>query len=1023
MRRLWPLLVVALLCLPAASPYLIGDIPRTNDALTHLYRAVELDRLVRAGVLIPRWAPDFAHGYGYPIFNYFAYLSHYLIVVIHLIGLPMLWAMRAAFTVALLGSGLSAFLLGRDLADGDDGAGVVAAVAYVYSPYLLYTAHVRGGLPENLALAFLPLALWAVRRSLLTIHHEGSKTRWDTKEIWKYAALAALAVAGFIASHIGMALHYLPLVGVLGLYLIARGWRLDVGRWTLGVGILSAVFAAALGLTAFLWLPSVAELGFVQFDAAFARAGLTYQNNFFDLGDLFAYPRVPVYTSVLNPPVIRALPLVALGLALIGLLRPRSAPPSRRADYLFILALFLITTLLITNYSRFIWDFLPLLQRSTFPWRLLGPASLCLSLLAGQCAMRNAQFTKWNTHYALRSSFVVSLLLLSAVPFLIVPRESAPDSPSRADLARFEIPPLLVATTTTGEYTPNWVNTFPDTRDQQAALLEGREPERLELPGASVEHLAAQPARDIYRVTLADAATAVYHSFYFPGWDVTLDGRPLPFHPTDPHGLITFDLPPGEHTLEIRFGDTPIRTAANALSLISLAALAYGAACIAYRPSSPATDYELRPADHGWDLGFGVLGFGFSSLFIASLFIARPVPPPVQHRLGFDFGGELTLYGYDLGSYASGDHTGSLLQAITLIWQAQHPIGVAYGMNLRLVDERGLIWSDTDIERPRDWRFFPGTDFWKPDQYVYDSYVLKPTYGAPPGLYRLEVIVYRADTLQALSTQIIGDYVIERAANQAFVEPIVKAGAAAVIAASADREAAAPGDLYRLDLTWQARFGARRDDDFCATLIDERLSTLAHRQCQSVTPGYPPAKWKVGDVLKQALVFRLPAYLKSGGYHWRLDTDFGEVELPIKLQINAPDRTFDLPSLDHPLKVEFDEPVSLLGYNLATNGNQITVELAWQARREMNEPYRAFLHLLDKDGNLVSQSDGEPADWSRPTTGWLAGEVVVDSRTLTAPGPGEYTLQAGLVTEAGERLSAADWPEGAVRLGAVRVAP
>jgi hypothetical protein len=179
----------------------------------------------------------------------------------------------------------------------------------------------------------------------------------------------------------------------------------------------------------------------------------------------------------------------------------------------------------------------------------------------------------------------------------------------------------------------------------------------------------------------------------------------------------------------------------------------------------------------------------------------------------------------------------------------------------------------------------------------------------------------------------------------------------------------------------------------------------------------------VGDVLKQALVFRLPAHLKSGGYHWRLDTDFGEVELPIKLQINAPDRTFDLPSLDHPLKVEFDEPISLLGYNLATNGNQITVELAWQARGEMRESYRVFLHLLDKDGNLVSQSDGEPADWSRPTTGWLAGEVVVDSRTLTAPGPGEYTLQAGLVTEAGERLSAADWPEGAVRLGAVRVAP
>ena len=70
--------------------------------------------------------------------------------------------------VALLGSGLSAYLLGKTLAGGEGKqmAGLVSAAAYVYSPYLLYTANVRGGLPENLALAFLPLAFWGLYESL-----------------------------------------------------------------------------------------------------------------------------------------------------------------------------------------------------------------------------------------------------------------------------------------------------------------------------------------------------------------------------------------------------------------------------------------------------------------------------------------------------------------------------------------------------------------------------------------------------------------------------------------------------------------------------------------------------------------------------------------------------------------------------------------------------------------------------------------------------------------------------------------
>ncbi len=1033
MRRWWLYFFILLICLPAAYPYLGGDIPRSNDSLTHLFRAVELDRLVRSGALFPRWAPDFAHGYGYPIFNYFAYLSHYLIVLFHVAGFPFLSALRASYVTALLASGLTAFLLARDLAD-DDSAGLAAAVAYVYSPYLLYAAHVRGGLPESLALAFFPLALWAVRRAL--IHHEGTKARSGTKatnsfvsvlsaslRCNRYTVIAALAIAGFIASHIGMAIQYLPLLGVFGVYVLAaerlksddsknvRDWLL--GFWNLGFG-----FLLGLGLTAFLWLPTLADLQYVQFQAAFARAGLVYRENLLSFYELFAYPRVPVHIDVLNPPLARSLSFPAIGLAVLGLIRLRATTAVARANYLFVFALFAVTAFLVLDMSKPIWDVIGLLQRSTFPWRFLGPASLFAAALAG-AAISNWRLVigDWKLDVEHLSLFIVSILIASSLPFLLPPREPAPENPSRADLARFEIPPLLVGTTTTGEYTPIWVKEFPDTRAMQAELLAGRDPERLDAPGATVEHLSARPAHDTYRITSPQPITATYRSFYFPGWAATLDGQPIKISITDPNGLMSFDVPAGAHTLEIRFGSTPVRTAAGWISIVSLV-IVIGLLIISNRGLEIRRFAWTLHAAAGslpfgiWDLGFGVLGI--VSLLILSLFIRRPGPPPTQQPLNLDFGGELTLIGYDTRrghSSLRGPRS-----EITLVWQAQHPIGVPYGMNVRLTDDRGLIWSDTNIERPRDWRFMPGADFWPTDKFILDSYILKPLPGAPPGSYPLEAIVYRADTLQALSVQRIGEYLIEKPTTEPLATPLATFGGIALLAAEADRAAAAPGDPYRLTLRWQAVADSPPDRDTQLELVDPQ-GNVVYTRAEPIVPQFSPSKWKRGDVLTQYAFFRLPASLPGGGFHWRI----GGAELPataaVELSVTAPTRLFEPPALAHPLTVDVDSSISLLGYNAKTEGNTITIDLVWQAKSEMGESYRAFLHLLDADGNLVSQSDGEPANWSRPTSGWLRGEVVIDTRTLTAPGPGEYTLAAGIVSEAGGRLSEP------VLLGTITLAP
>jgi len=63
----------------ALAPFLLpGYFWGANDARHHVYFLFEYNRVVADGIWWPRWSPDFAFGYGYPFFNIYGPLSHFL---------------------------------------------------------------------------------------------------------------------------------------------------------------------------------------------------------------------------------------------------------------------------------------------------------------------------------------------------------------------------------------------------------------------------------------------------------------------------------------------------------------------------------------------------------------------------------------------------------------------------------------------------------------------------------------------------------------------------------------------------------------------------------------------------------------------------------------------------------------------------------------------------------------------------------------------------------------------------------
>jgi hypothetical protein len=92
-------------------------------------------------------------------------------------------------------------------------------------------------------------------------------------------------------------------------------------------------------------------------------------------------------------------------------------------------------------------------------------------------------------------------------------------------------------------------------------------------PGASLEMIRAGGASDELWVRSEDGTAVRFYTYYFPGWRVYVDGERLPddaLRPETGLALLTVDVPPGEHHVLLRWGDTPLRMTGKALTLFSL---------------------------------------------------------------------------------------------------------------------------------------------------------------------------------------------------------------------------------------------------------------------------------------------------------------------------------------------------------------------------------------------------------------------------------------------------------------------
>ncbi|MBK8049480.1 MAG: hypothetical protein IPK16_21605 [Anaerolineales bacterium] len=191
--HLW--LMIPFLAVPALLPFLTDGIPRSFDGRTHMLRVAALERAIRDGVWLPRWMPEMQLGHGYPLFNFYGPAAYYVAVALGLVGGSTQVGFVLTMALAILMGGLGMYFWARDVFGTQRSwAALVAAVAYLYAPYLLLNVYVRirgrGARPGVTSVDPVVIPAHLAFRATGTILRRGSDLPGGARHgAWHHAAL------------------------------------------------------------------------------------------------------------------------------------------------------------------------------------------------------------------------------------------------------------------------------------------------------------------------------------------------------------------------------------------------------------------------------------------------------------------------------------------------------------------------------------------------------------------------------------------------------------------------------------------------------------------------------------------------------------------------------------------------------------------------------------------------------------------------------------------------------------------
>jgi hypothetical protein len=617
----WIVIAILGATLVVAWPLFLPWVYDTHDGHYAFYNAAQFDLALRDGQLPVRWLPDLFGGRGLPHFVYYHPLVFYLTSALNLTGMGFIASVKTLYVLSLALSGFAMYRWLRSVVVA--GAAAVGAVAYVLAPFRVLEIHVKGDPPAALAFVFVPLVLIAIRRA----------ARGDRGGV----LALALASAGLVLSHSVTAFLLLaPL-------LLYAAFELDRHAFSGGLRLLAGGSIGAM-LSAFFWLPAMAEKSLVHVDSPLGILFFDFREHFVEpwqwLSPLWGYHGS--FAGTPDDMSFQIGPIHAVGL-IAGILAWRTLKPgaARRATgwALIVVAGALLGTLAL---SRPVWELVGPLRFVQYPWRLLsvvavgssvtlaaalaalpgrrllavGAAAPPVVTLAFALATCNRWYGMTAAAYAvagilvwlvyrvrgrprsLEAPLMCVLMAAAALPWTAVPLHAAfKGEPALVEISEADLAPERVRlgvrrTTARDDYLPRSVERIPPRDPDQEYLppVGALPPSDIVAEGIRVLEIRRSSGRFDLTYSAATPARATLNLHDFPGWRAWIVGdAPGELdHEHDDEGRIVLSLPEGRHRVQLRFERTAPRIWGEGLSLVAMAAVLVWGLVLWVRTRRPA---------------------------------------------------------------------------------------------------------------------------------------------------------------------------------------------------------------------------------------------------------------------------------------------------------------------------------------------------------------------------------------------------------------------------------------------------
>lgn len=516
---LWPLV---------AAPYF------THHDDVQVIRLFEMGKCIKDLQIPCRWVPDLGGMYGYPIFNYYAPLPYYIGEIFYFLSGSLILGAKFMFAIPFIGAYVFMYLLARKL--WGEAGGVLSAIFYSLAPYHAVVFYVRGAMGEMWALMIFPALLWALLRLK------------DSTKITN-VLLLSLMLSFLILSHNLSTLVFLPIFLSLAaiIFFQQKDFRfLKFFGLSLSLGFL---------LSAFYLVPMTLEKSFVHVETT-TYGYFSYTEHFKGLRKLLLDNSWGWGASVREIPggekdgMSFKIGWVHLLAWLLSAITAKYLWKKNRKASISIIFASLIATVsifMVNPKSEFVWKTVEPLKFIQFPWRFLMLIIFSISFMSGSIMLL------FNGKY--------KNILWTTLAILVV----------AVNLAYFRPEKFLTVSENELLSGKNWDRQIKRSIFDFLPIYAKAPPAELATSPYEILYGDVQ-IKDFKQGTnwITFEADATGHSimrlsqYYFPDWKVTVDGQYVKVdYENNSLGLMTIIFGEGNHKVEARLYDTPVRALSN----------------------------------------------------------------------------------------------------------------------------------------------------------------------------------------------------------------------------------------------------------------------------------------------------------------------------------------------------------------------------------------------------------------------------------------------------------------------------